>query len=134
MRWGLSPCLRHTRATIMWLTSRWAASLRVVQWVEPLGAWRVLSRIRASSSGVSTVATWPMWRLYSPAIRCCANRRLQLATKPRLHSIRSEASSHVWHSPLDGHFRQLNGPCGAPVFSVELMREKTAEVLKLVDG
>ena len=31
-------------------------------------------------------------------MRCSANRLLQLATKPRLHSIRSEASSHVWPS------------------------------------
>src|SRR5207248_7038563 len=98
MRWGLSPCLRHTRATIMWLTSRCAASSRVVQWVELLGPWRVLSRIRASSSGVSTVATWPRWRLYNPAIRCCANRRLQLATKPRL---RSEEHTSELQSPYD---------------------------------
>jgi hypothetical protein len=31
-------------------------------------------------------------------MRCSANRLLQLATKPRLQSIRSEASSHVWPS------------------------------------
>ena len=41
----------------MWLTSRCTPSLRVLQWVAPSdGARRVASRIRASSSGVSTVA------------------------------------------------------------------------------
>ncbi len=63
-----------------------------------LGAWRVASRIRASSSGVSTVATCPKCRLYSPAMRCSVNRLLQLATKPRLQSMRSDTSSHVWPS------------------------------------
>jgi hypothetical protein len=33
-----------------------------------------------------------------PAIRCSTNRLFQLATKPRLHSIRSDTSSHVWPS------------------------------------
>ena len=76
-----------------------APSLRVLQWVAaPGGACRVASRIRASSSGVSTVATCPKCRLYSPAMRCSVNRRLQLATKPRLQSMRSDTSSQVWPS------------------------------------
>ncbi len=83
----------------MWLTFRCAPSLRVLQWVAaPGGACRVASRIRASSSGVSTVATCPKCRLYSPAMRCSVNRRLQLATKPRLQSMRSDTSSQVWPS------------------------------------
>src|SRR5207249_8760937 len=48
--------------------------------------------------GVSTVASWPRCRLYSPASRCSSKRRVQLATKPRLQGTRSHASSHVWPS------------------------------------
>src|SRR5437762_157125 len=99
MRWGFRPCLRHTRATIMWLTPKCSASRRVLQCVVPsLGPRRVASRTRASSCGVSTVASWPRCRLYSPASRCSSKRRVQLATKPRLQGTRSHASSHVWPS------------------------------------
>src|SRR2546429_4279981 len=116
MRWGFRPCLRHTRATIMWLTPKCSASRRVLQCVVPsLGPRRVASRTRASSCGVSTVASWPKCRLYSPASRCSSKRRVQLATKPRLQGTPSHASSHVWPSASSKIKRARRASSARPV-------------------
>jgi hypothetical protein len=52
-----SACLRHTRATVMWLMPTRSASLRVLQWVAPSGgcARRELQKARLPA-GVSTLA------------------------------------------------------------------------------
>ena len=57
----------------MWLTPKWAASLRVLQWVEPSQGLRFTlhSRMRASSAGVSVVGNCPAWRLNSPPQTFC---------------------------------------------------------------
>src|SRR5450755_4018809 len=48
-------------------------------------------------------------------MRCSANRLLQLATKPRLQSIRSEASSHVWPSASSNISRARRAPSARSV-------------------
>ena len=83
------PCHHHVG-----FTCRCAASLRVLQWVAlPAGAWRV-----APESGLQlrrAISPWRLvWRcrLWSPAIRCSANRRSS-SPKPRLQSIRADTLS-----------------------------------------
>jgi hypothetical protein len=59
----------------MWLTPKWRASLRLLQWLEPsAGGRRVASRILSSSAGVGLSAARPRWREYRPASRWASNR------------------------------------------------------------
>ena len=78
---GRSLALAHTRATIMWLTPRCLASLRVLQWVEPSGGLlRVALRILACIAGVQVCTALPRCREYRPAIRSAKKRLFQRST------------------------------------------------------
>ena len=78
----LESVLRHTRATIMWLTSRCAPSLRVLQCVAPpAGTPCRFQNPRFQFRGEHRGELSQMPAVES-AIRCSANRLLQLATKP----------------------------------------------------
>ena len=82
----------------MWLIPSCAPSLRVLHCVEPSGGlrFRVHSRMRASNAGVSVLASWPAWRLNSPARRSARNRLLQRSMNASLQSSLSRIAAHVW--------------------------------------
>jgi hypothetical protein len=87
----------HACATIMWLTPKWAASLRVLQWVEPSRGLRFTlhSRMRASSAGVSVVGNCPPWRLNGAARCSAANRLPQRSMKLSVQSSFSRIEAQV---------------------------------------